>query len=244
MRDEVPAEIGGLVARLDTSNHDAWDELLRLASDFAAPQEDDVTWIPPKQLNDGVRHVGFPIYSAWVNSAVELLYEVGAVTPSVDWTKHRCPDDCKPGGLTPDEAVLAATHVIRGERFCDGRIGTAVTDGLFHAVLVALGDWYRDTTRGRPEGEDLAMNDTPALMSESRPGRRAPARHIYVGNHRHGQVTHIARDRRTRLIWNADTKAFDVQELVWTTTGSWNKKQAYEQVKHGWDVADDPSSPA
>lgn len=242
MRDEVPAEVGGLAAGLDTSKHDAWDELFRLAQEFAIPREDDVAWVPAKQRDDGVWHGGHRVYSARVDRAVELLYEVGAVTPRANYTRHRYPDHRKPGGLTADEAVLAATHVVRGERFTDGRIGVAVTDGLFHAVLVVLGAWYRDTTGHRPE--DPTVNDTPAPASGGQPRRKAPARHVYVGNYQHGQVTHVARDRRTRLVWNADTKAFDVQELVWATTGSWNKKQAYEQVKDGWDVADEPGSPA
>ncbi|WP_436778227.1 DUF6508 domain-containing protein [Yinghuangia sp. YIM S09857] len=241
---DTTREGGGLTDALDTGNHDAWHELLQFVPDFATPQNDEVTWIPPKQRDDGVWHIGYPVYATRVVRAMELLYEVGAVTARVAWQNGAWPDHRKPGGLTPDEAVFAATRIARGDRFDEGTLGRAVTDGLFHAVLVALGGWYRDTTACRPARENPTVNNTPTSASDGRPHRRAPARHVYVGDHQHGQVTHIAQDGRTRLVWNADTKAFDVQELVWVTTGSWNKKQAHEQVKHGWDVATDFFSPA
>ncbi|MFI6587648.1 DUF6508 domain-containing protein [Embleya sp. NPDC050493] len=223
--DDGHARKDDLTTALHLDRTQAWAELTSLADDFVAPAADDVVWTRPPQAEDGVLTLAYPDYSDRVNRAVELLYEVGAVTPRADWTASRQPDHRKAGGLTPDEAVLAATQVVRGERFCDGTIGTAIADGLFHVVLATLVETHR-AHRGGP---------APA------PRRgKAPARHVYVGDRRHGQVTHIARDGRTRLVWNQDTHAFDVQELTWTTTGSWNKKQAYEQVKHGWDTAEDP----
>ncbi|MFI1584514.1 DUF6508 domain-containing protein [Embleya sp. NPDC020630] len=175
-----------LTAALHLDRVDAWAELASLADDFATAAADDVAWTRPRETEAGAFVLAYPNYSPRVNRAVELLDEVGAVTPRADWTTTRCPDHRKPGGLTPDEAVLAATHMVRGERFCEGTIGTAVTDGLLHAILVTLAATDRRTHRGGP-------------ASVPRRGR-APARYVYVGDHRHGQVTHIARDGRTRLV--------------------------------------------
>lgn len=237
----------GLAAALNPDD-ETWAELLRLADDFATPTNDIDRAVPVRD-DGGVRPdypEGYSVHSALVDRAVELLYAVGAVTPRADWTAHPLPDHRKPGGLTADEAILAATGVVRGERFGAGVIDTAVTNGLFDAILTTLAVWYRDTVPSRhdgipspPEGENRPMSDAPAEATANQPKpKKAPARHVYVGGHRHGQVTHLAHDGRTRLVWNQEAKVFDVQELTWVTTGSWNKKQAYSQVKHGWDVAD------
>jgi hypothetical protein len=52
------------------------------------------------------------------------------------------PDQRVSGALSPKQAVLAATAVVRGERFCDGTIDQAARNGLLHAILKSLATWY------------------------------------------------------------------------------------------------------
>ncbi|MFF7249872.1 hypothetical protein ACFZBU_38915 [Embleya sp. NPDC008237] len=65
--------------------------------------------------------------------------------------------------------------------------------------------------------------------------KKAPKAHVY-SKHRHGDVTHLSHDRQSRLVWNAETKKFDVQVRDWVTIDAWNRKSAYDEVGEGWDA--------
>ncbi|MDI2124868.1 DUF6508 domain-containing protein [Yinghuangia seranimata] len=142
MEDDLP-----LSAHLDRSRVTEWAELSALAGSFATLDTGATLVVPPERADGTIG--GFPYYrySDGVSHAVRLLDRVGAVSPHADWRARAVPDHTKPGGLTPDEAVLAATGIVRGERFCDGTIAEAARTGLLEAVVVALAVWYRANDR-------------------------------------------------------------------------------------------------
>ncbi|MFI0351151.1 macro domain-containing protein [Actinomadura sp. 9N407] len=134
-----------LLAALNTAP-DAWERLLAVADDFAAlPQaEGDVRWEPAEKRPDGAIVVGYPVYGERVRRACDALSGVGAVTPKYHWMQHQQPEPPPDGVLpTPADAIRLATATVRGERFCDGTIGTALERGTLQAALASLAAWYR-----------------------------------------------------------------------------------------------------
>ncbi|GAA4991269.1 hypothetical protein GCM10023205_74020 [Yinghuangia aomiensis] len=65
--------------------------------------------------------------------------------------------------------------------------------------------------------------------------KKAPKAHVY-SKHQHGDVTHVSHDGQSRLVWNAETKKFDVQVRGWVTVDAWNLTRAYGEVREGWDA--------
>ncbi|WP_190133166.1 DUF6508 domain-containing protein [Streptomyces mashuensis] len=146
MRKKGNPDDAVLLAQLDTTAERAgtWHRLLEVAREFAevAQHPDDFRWHPAQQRPDGVMVTGYPLYGERVERAREALVGVGAVTPLYHWGSHRPPTVPDGGQLAPADAVRLATAVVRGERFCDGCIGSAVEDGTLRAVLSSLAAWY------------------------------------------------------------------------------------------------------
>ncbi|WP_236047572.1 DUF6508 domain-containing protein [Streptacidiphilus fuscans] len=85
-------------------------------------------------------HEGHATYGPRVHALTQALTAVGAVTPAYAWTSFAEPVLAPDGTYTPGDAVRAATAVVRGERFCEGSIGTAWKSARLFAVVRALSD--------------------------------------------------------------------------------------------------------
>lgn len=89
-----------------------------------------------------------------MDEIVHLLGEMGAVFP-FDWlhwdgiNRYRGRDALRDAPVA--DAARMATAIIRGDRFCEGNIGSAIKDGTLRAVLERLLRWY-DRERTSLEG--------------------------------------------------------------------------------------------
>ncbi|MEY9849687.1 hypothetical protein ABH940_006797 [Streptacidiphilus sp. BW17] len=118
-----------LLAGLDRESEparQAWRALAEYATGWAV-EPGDVEWTG-----------GCATYGARVDALTQALVAVGAVTPAYAWTSFTEPDLAPGGTFTPGDAVRAATAIVRGERFCEGSIGTAWKSGRLFAVVRAL----------------------------------------------------------------------------------------------------------
>jgi Family of unknown function (DUF6508)/HD domain len=141
-----------LLAALDRDRRTQWRLLADTARGWRVEDGDcTVTTVGAQSVgaqsggaqSDGSLWPGYPVYGDRVRAVVEALSAVGAVTPAYDWMTFSAPQLSWEESYSPADAVRAATAVVRGERFCDGTIGTAWEDGTLHAVTVALADWHR-----------------------------------------------------------------------------------------------------
>jgi hypothetical protein len=130
-----------LVAQLDRTIDTVWSQIRILVSSGALTSR-TVRWSESKQTVDGTFVMRYPLYDEQTKQAVELLSAVGAVTPLYRWMDHHTPQPSASGAFGTADAIRAATAVVRGERFCDGTIASAVQDGTLHAILTALITWH------------------------------------------------------------------------------------------------------
>ncbi|MBR7829472.1 hypothetical protein KDK95_24415 [Actinospica sp. MGRD01-02] len=124
-----------LLAALDLVQAEAWHALAGLAESFR---------LQPHLDDDCVWSGGYPQYGARVDAACRRLSEVGAVTPLYPWMRAERPSLGADGQLSPADAVRLATTIIRGERFGDGMIASALDEGILQAVIASLASWYDD----------------------------------------------------------------------------------------------------
>ncbi|MFB7598793.1 DUF6508 domain-containing protein [Streptomyces sp. NPDC056160] len=140
----TPADDRRLLDQLVPRGHPAWRELAE-AFDALTDEDRDVRWSGGRKRADGVHQAPFPLHSRPLERAVDALSGVGAVTAEHRWTDDRLPEVPAGGRLmNPADAVRAATAVVRGERFGEGRIARAVRNGLLDAVADSLRAWYAD----------------------------------------------------------------------------------------------------
>jgi Family of unknown function (DUF6508) len=133
MADDGNPDDATLLTTLDITRTEAWHALIELDQDFRDHPhlDDDCVWS------------AVPNYGARVEAACRRLYEVGAVTPTYHWTRHRPPLLGADGQVNPADAVRLATTIIRSERFGYGRIEVAMKAGRLQAVVASLSSWYR-----------------------------------------------------------------------------------------------------
>ncbi|MFI9407826.1 DUF6508 domain-containing protein [Nocardia sp. NPDC052316] len=155
-RERAEAELRANPYHPDPSDNPAIESVLR-----AAPREawhqlwsavDDIRAEDPQALGswrtnnrDGSLCMPHVQYSEAVDRMTQAVYAVGAIV-GFDWMKW----DRKtayPGGRGLETAPVAdaarvLTAVIRGERFGDGIILTALNDGTLPAALQRLRTWY------------------------------------------------------------------------------------------------------
>ncbi|MEY9836763.1 hypothetical protein ABH941_001983 [Streptacidiphilus sp. EB103A] len=131
-----------LLDGLDRDRTDGWETLTAHVEDWQVA-DDDYTWTENRQQPDGVWQLGYPVYSRRVDSIHSALSSVGAVSPAYHWMAFAPPQLSREETFSPADAVRAATHVVRGERFGDGTIGAALLDGTLFAVAAALVGWYQ-----------------------------------------------------------------------------------------------------
>lgn len=142
-------------ARLAAQPSELWDELFTTveALDHA---DRHPAWAGGRQVDthvdaDGVEHpvfqVGFPEYSPRVERLRDLWGRLGLVI-RFDWsTWHRQHPYPQGAGLEAAPVTHAArllTAIARAERFGDGAIATALSDGTVDAIHRRLLAWHRD----------------------------------------------------------------------------------------------------
>ncbi len=81
--------------------------------------------------------LAYPQYDAWVDELVTALVSVNAM-PVFDWMSwdgyRRFPRGTGLGASPVADAMRLVTTIVRGERFCDGTIATAVENGSLVAA--------------------------------------------------------------------------------------------------------------
>lgn len=96
-----------------------------------------VTWKAPKQKEDGVITLGFPVYSKEVDNWVKEFYDLKLADhnyiENYDIYKTK-----KIAELTLEETLSYITFIIRGERFCDGHIARYLEDGTIEQLCKNL----------------------------------------------------------------------------------------------------------
>jgi hypothetical protein len=89
----------------------------------------------------------YPTYHAVVERILELLEEIGAVQPILDWPtwyeRHQPSLPEQVAELSAADAVRLTTAIVRSERFADGVVATAIDQGVFGALLHRLLHWHR-----------------------------------------------------------------------------------------------------
>jgi hypothetical protein len=133
-----------LLAALDITQTEAWHALTELDHDFRdrPHADDDCVWS------------AVPTYGARVEAACRRLYEVGAVTPLYEWTRHTPPTLDADGNVSPADAIRLATVIIRSERFGYGRIESALNAGGLQAVVASLSSWYQGRHEEHPHSDE------------------------------------------------------------------------------------------
>jgi Family of unknown function (DUF6508) len=120
-----------------------WRQLFA-AADLLDAEGDRVEWTPGRSP-DGALAFPYPVYSPAVRSVERLLYELGVIVASFDWMAWDMTRYAGGDGLASAPAAMAArvaTAIFRGERFADGTIAAALSDGTLRAVLVRLRRWF------------------------------------------------------------------------------------------------------
>ena len=132
-----------ILARLQSTAPEAWDELWRAAEDVAhvaAPAR----W-EGGQIVDGVTHMPYPVYEPAVD---RLMAALAASTGGIivfrwmDWDgigRYRTPDTVRDAPIA--DVPRLVTAIIRSERFSDGSIEGAVESGLVTAIVDRLRRW-------------------------------------------------------------------------------------------------------
>jgi hypothetical protein len=120
-----------------------WRQLFA-AADLLDAEGDRVEWTPGRSP-DGALAFPYPVYSPAVRSVERLLYELGVIVASFDWMAWDMAHYAGGDGLASAPAAMAArvaTAIFRGERFADGTIAAALSDGTLRAVLARLRRWF------------------------------------------------------------------------------------------------------
>jgi Family of unknown function (DUF6508) len=128
---------------LASRSPDLWRQLFA-AADMLDGEGDPVEWAPGRSP-DGALAFPFPVYSPAVRSVERLLYELGVIVASFDWMAWDMAPYAGGDGLASAPAAMAAraaTVIFRGERFADGTIAAALSDGTLRAVLARLRRWF------------------------------------------------------------------------------------------------------
>jgi hypothetical protein len=141
-------------AKLKAAPDDLWLKLWTVAEELAV-NEAPATWAGGKPRESAGRttfEMPYVIYAVPVIQLIELLYKLGVVVP-FDWGKWY-ERDRYPGGAGLAEAPVAeavrlATSYVRGDRFSEGALASAIEDGTMAAILTRLRTWWDSPTGDR-----------------------------------------------------------------------------------------------
>jgi hypothetical protein len=132
-----------IVARLQATSPDTWDELRRAADDVArltAPAR----W-EGGQTVDGVTRMPYPVYEPAVDRLMAALAAISGgivVFGWMDWDgvgRYRTADAVREAPIA--DVPRLVTAIIRSERFSEGSIEGAVESGLVGAIVERLRRW-------------------------------------------------------------------------------------------------------
>jgi hypothetical protein len=139
---EIQAAMAGQPAGL-------WQELFA-AVDLLDAGASQVQWTGTARPADGMMFLPHPVYSPAVQSIEGLLYELQVIVPFdwMAWDQVRYADGDGPVGAPVADAARLATAVVRGERFCDGTIAQALSDGTLSAALARRRQWFDEEHPG------------------------------------------------------------------------------------------------
>lgn len=200
MSTPAPAD-SEIVAAMAAQPTGRW-ELLFAAADELARTPEPFTWQKPHRGSDGVVQVGYPVCSEAAEAVRGLLVEL-QVMVVFDWMAWEGAGRY-PGGRGLMDAPVAdaarlTTTIIRGERFSDGTIAQAITDGTLQAIIQRLRTWYARALKQsvQPHDESLQLwvvgriPTEPALKRAQAPYGGGPAldgRQQYPERGRHEEV--------------------------------------------------------
>ena len=97
-------------------------------------------WTSAEKKEDGALHLPFVKYASWVTDIVHVAYEHDIVMPDymsvLEANGIESSGDIKDySALSSDLALAVLTRVIRGERFCEGTIQSAIKDDCLEKVI-------------------------------------------------------------------------------------------------------------
>jgi hypothetical protein len=132
-----------ILARLQATAPETWDELWRAADD-AAHLGAPARWEGGETV-DGVTHMPYPVYEPAVD---RLMAALAATTGGIvvfrwmDWDgigRYRTPDAVHDAPIV--DVPRLVTAIVRSERFSEGSIEGAVQSGLIAAIVDRLRRW-------------------------------------------------------------------------------------------------------
>ena len=92
-----------------------------------------VEWQKPKRRSDNVIELGYPLYDNevenWINEFYRLKLTDFNYIENFEIYKNK-----KIEKLSLEETLSYITFIIRGERFCDGHIASALENGTFEKL--------------------------------------------------------------------------------------------------------------
>ena len=92
-----------------------------------------VKWKEPEIGEDGIIVMGFPLYDEEVNNWINEFYRLEL--PDYNYLDNiRKYKRKRIEELSLEETLSYLTFIIRGERFCDGRIATALENGTIEKL--------------------------------------------------------------------------------------------------------------
>lgn len=144
---EAPAE-AAIAAAIATVTSAQWVRLWE-AVDAVAGEPSHATWAGGQVVAtagaDGIErpvmHMPYPVYSAAMDQLVDTIRELGLVLPFAwpEWDGvERYRGGAGMAGAPVSDAVRMLTAIVRSERFCDGSIEGAWSDGTMPAALARL----------------------------------------------------------------------------------------------------------
>ena len=103
-------------------------------------------WAGGQKDAEGVIHMPYVVYSEAARRFLSTLGGVGAVVV-FDWMNWHRPDRIESAA----DAARTITAVVRGDRFSEGTLLEAITDGTLAAAVAQLRRWY-DGQQGQRTG--------------------------------------------------------------------------------------------
>ncbi len=164
------AEDARLTAGLETATAEARARLRTALRAVRRTRGPLAEWRGGQRGADGVIQAPFPVYHPAVDRLVSALYQVHAVATGFDWMHwdgaRRYPHAADVLTAPVADAVRLITVIVRGERFSDGRIASAIEDGRLLAAAQRVLDGS-----GPGNGSTRAGGHSPASP-------RVPTKHF------------------------------------------------------------------
>jgi O-acetyl-ADP-ribose deacetylase (regulator of RNase III) len=132
-----------IAADLAAQPAERWQALFARA-DALTDADLEVRWGGGHQVEPGVTHMPYPIYSDAVHEVLALLSGLHTVVV-FDWMRWVRVNPLPAEGLGAAPVAVAVritTSIIRGERFSEGTIEQAIDNGMLRAIIDRLRRWF------------------------------------------------------------------------------------------------------